>query len=202
MWWHAALEGQISVPLAPRLHFPSLSESGSAFLFTDAAREPGTGHGGLTMIRTSSQLLFLYMNPRWPEPIRIALHENELSMPAGEGIGAVVFADALCDALEGLRHLEIFTDSTAVVAAVQSSNSESPQLNCIVGWLFERRPHLQMVALHQPGKRNNAADRLSRHDTAAVLAEAEAAGATTARIGDPANTEALARLALAMPQRA
>jgi len=41
-WWRHALESHISVPLAPQLTFPALSESGVGFMFTDAAREDGT----------------------------------------------------------------------------------------------------------------------------------------------------------------
>ena len=200
-WWAHALEAGVSVPLAPRLEFPDLDAPGVAFMFTDAAREAATGHGGFTLIRTSSELVFLYTDPRWPPDVLEALQSNTLSMPAGEGIGAVVFADAMAATLPGLRHITIFTDSSPVVAALQSGNSESPQLNAIVQWLFQRRPRLQLIALHQPGKRNGAADGLSRHATTSVVADAVAAGARPERIDCIHAMSALARAAMLVPQR-
>ena len=201
-WWRAALESQITVPLAPKLVFPDLNAPGAAFMFTDAAREQGTGHGAFTLVRAEGELRFIYLDTRWHADVQRALVEDRLSMPAGEGIGAVVFADAIAAALPGLRYLIIFTDSTAVVAALQSGNSPSPQLNFIVRWLFERRPYLQILALHQPGKRNDGADRLSRAGSAAVLAEAAAIGARTQHVGRLPITDALARAAMLLPQRA
>ena len=200
-WWSHALEAGVSVPLAPRLEFPSLDEPGVAFMFTDAAREAATGHGGFTLVSTSGGLVFIYTDPRWPPDVLEALRCNELSMPAGEGIGAVVFADAIAAALPGLSHLIIFTDSSPVVAALQSGNSDSPQLNAIVLWLCQRRPGLQFIALHQPGKRNGAADGLSRHATASVVADAVAVGARAERMECVHVMTSLARAVMRMPQR-
>lgn len=177
-WWAQALSDGISTPLAPRLTFPELGERGAAFMFTDAAREDGTGVGAFTFIQTEEgQIVFPYINPRWPEAIIRMLQANTLSMPAGEGLGAVIFADALIEALPGVTHLTIFTDSSAVQAAIQSAGSGSPQLNFIVSWLFERHPSVQFLAIHQPGVRNTAADGLSRAASDTVLSEARAAGA-------------------------
>ncbi|KAL1522763.1 hypothetical protein AB1Y20_017735 [Prymnesium parvum] len=50
-WWTRVLSSHVTVPLAPRLVFPEASESGCVFVFTDAAREMGTGHGGFTCVR-------------------------------------------------------------------------------------------------------------------------------------------------------
>jgi hypothetical protein len=177
-WWAQALEDGISSPLAPRLIFPELGEEGAAFMFTDAAREDGTGIGAFTLVRTSrGELLFPYSDPRWPEQIKLALQSNKLSMPAGEGLGAVIFADALIEAMVGITHLVIFTDSSCVSEAIQSSSSGSPQLNFVVNWLFQRHPDVQFMGIHQPGVRNHASDSLSRSASAAVLADARAAGA-------------------------
>ena len=170
-------------------------------MFTDAAREAATGHGGFTLVSTSGGLVFIYTDPRWPPDVLEALRCNELSMPAGEGIGAVVFADAIAAALPGLSHLIIFTDSSPVVAALQSGNSDSPQLNAIVLWLCQRRPGLQFIALHQPGKRNGAADGLSRHATASVVADAVAVGARAERMECVHVMTSLARAVMRMPQR-
>ena len=68
-WWAHALEAGVGVPLAPRLEFPDLDAPGVAFMFTDAAREAATGNGGFTLISTSSELVFLYTDPRWPPDV-------------------------------------------------------------------------------------------------------------------------------------
>ena len=201
-WWQHALEAGITVPLAPRLTFPELGEPGVAFMFTDAAREDGTGHGGFTFIEvTDGQTLFLYTDPRWPDDIKHALQQNSCSMPAGEGLGAVIFADQLADSIPGLTHMVIFTDSSAVAAAIQSNGSPSPQMNFIVRWLFDRHPSVQFLALHQPGCRNIASDGLSRTASATILAEASAAGATLVHLPPQPHATDLMYQASALPQR-
>ena len=182
-WWHQALSDGISTPLAPRLSFPELGEEGSAFMFSDAAREDGTGYGAFSFVETASgELIFPFIDQRWPLDIIELLQLNKLSMPAGEGLGVVIFADALIDGLPGLTHLTIFTDSTPVQEAIQSSSSGSPQLNFIVNWLFQRHPDVQFMAIHQPGVRNSAADGLSRSASQTVLSDAIAAGANPLRL--------------------
>ena len=199
-WWRHALESGVSTPLAPRLEFPALGNAGVAFAFTDAAREAGTGHGGFTMIRAEGGLTMVDMDPRWPPDILSALQQNELSMPAGEGIGAVALADALAACLEGLTHLVMFTDSVPVKAALLSGNSGSLQLNFIVRWLFQRRPGLQILALHQPGKLNDVADGLSRSESRQMREQAAAHGARVITLpADPA-VWAMSRTARSMPQ--
>ena len=199
-WWRHALEAQISVPLAPQLTFPALGEQGVGFMFTDAAREEGTGHGAFTMIKAADRLVFVCIDPRWPQDVLHALQTNVLSMPAGEGIGAVVFADVMARVLPGLTHLYIFTDSTAVVAAINSNNSESPQMNMIVRWLFDRQPNLQLIAIHQPGKRNNSADGLSRSESQRVEREAAESRASVMCVTCDAVMLELAHAAMGMPQ--
>ena len=202
-WWAQALEDGISTPLAPRLTFPELGEAGSAFTFSDAAREDGTGYGAFTFIETASgELIFPFIDPRWPEDIIQQLQSNRLSMPAGEGLGVVIFADALIEALPGITHLTIFTDSSSVKEALQSSSSGSPQLNFIMNWLFQRHPDVQFMGIHQPGSRNSAADGLSRTASQAVIQDAEAAGAKPIRLPLLRHTIELMHAAALMPQRA
>ena len=78
-----------------------------------------------------------------------------------------------------MTHLVCFTDSDATAKAFTAAGSGAPQLNFMVEWLGARHPQLQLLGVWTPGKRNDAADDLSR--TAAgrqrVLAEAAAAGA-------------------------
>jgi hypothetical protein len=201
-WWAQALHDGISTPLAPKLTFPELGEPGSHFMFTDAAREDGTGIGAFTFVEDDrGNLKFLYHDPRWPPDVATALQQDKLSMPAGEGIGAVAFADSLLTAVPSITHLTIFTDSSAVQQAFQSSSSGSPQLNFIVSWLFQRHPDVQFMAIHQPGVRNTAADRLSRTDSAAVLREAAATGAAILHIPLQQHAYDLMREAMAKPQR-
>ena len=201
-WWQHALEAGITVPLAPRLTFPELGEPGVAFMFTDAAREDGTGHGAFTFIEVANgDTLFLYTDPRWPDDIIRALQQNACSMPAGEGLGAVIFADQLAEVMPELTHMVIFTDSSAVAAAIQSNGSPSPQMNFIVRWLFDRHPTVQFLALHQPGCRNSAADGLSRAASATILAEASAAGASLVHLPPQPHAADLMYQASALPQR-
>ena len=204
-WWEHALSSGVSAPLAPRLTFPSLDDPGVAFMFSDAAREAGTGHGAFTFVERASgnarELLFIYTDPRWEPDVLADLQENRLSMPAGEGIGVVVFADAICSALRGITHLVVFSDADPVVRGLQSNNSSSPQLNYIIRWLLERQPAVQFLALHQPGKRNGAADGLSRAESSSVIQEAQRAGATPVKLDLSAHAHTLARRAREMPQR-
>ena len=120
-------------------------------------------------------------------------------MPAGECFGAVVFADALARTLPGLTHMVVFTDSIATARAVTTGSSAALQLNFLVKWLQRQHPQVQWLGIHQPGRRNCAADGLSRDKAAEVIAEAAAAGAVTVEL--EAHPEAMQALigAMAMP---
>ena len=200
-WWRHALEARLSAPLSPRLVFPDLAQRGAGFMFTDAARAALTGHGAFSMVRDGGELLFIDMANRWPRELQQALYLNRMSMPAGELGGVVAFADALAEALPGLTHLIIFTDSDAARAAIRSGNSGSPQLNFIIQWLLARRPALQLMALHQPGARNGVSDRLSRHGAAAVREEAVAAGARVVTLPVPDGFHGMMHAASELAQR-
>lgn len=202
-WWRHALESNVSAPLAPRLHFPDIGEPGVAYQFSDAARERNTGYGGFTtVVVAAEQPRMLYIDERWGHRVQQLLHTNVLSMPAGEGIGAVALADAIATRLPGLTHLVVFSDSSPVVAAINSNNSDSPQLNYIIRWLLERWPQLQLLGIHQPGRRNGASDGISRHATDDVLRAARAAGLHTERLPAAHVLPDLIDRATALPQRA
>ena len=182
-WWRAALERGLASPLAPRRTFPPIDAPGVVAILTDAAREDGTGVGGYAPIvrAGASEPTFLYVSEEWPTWARLALQANTASMPAGEGYGVVGFIDALLGALEGVSHVYVFTDCDAFRAALNGEASGSPQLNELVRWLVERHPHIQLLAFHQPGKRNRAADGLSRNGhggelASTILDEAREAG--------------------------
>jgi hypothetical protein len=152
-WWKAALSSGVSVPLAPRLSFPAVDDPGCAFVFTDAAREQGTGHGGFSVVQRAGarQAELIYLEQRWPPDVLRALQANEMSMPAGEAYGAVVLADAMLAELAGATHMVIFTDSEATEAAINSNNSSSPQMDVLVRWLLDRWPRVQFLAVWQKG---------------------------------------------------
>ena len=163
-WWLAALSRGIAAPLTPKRTFPPLGAPGTLAVLTDAAREDGTGVGGFTCIqrRAVSRPTFLYVSVPWPLWARNDLQSNYLSMPAGEGFGSVAFIDAVVRTLEGVTHLYIYTDCLAFQCAINSEASGSPQMDALVRWLLDRHPGVQFLAFHQPGKRNRAADGLSR----------------------------------------
>jgi len=202
-WWRAALEDGISVPLAPRLVFPELDEPGCAFIFTDAAREDGTGFGGFTMVHEAGhdEPTFLYIEQRWDANSLSALQANTFSMPAGEAFGAVTLLDAVARRLCGVTHIQAFTDSDATARALTTGNSGSPQLDYLVRWLFARHPGVQFLGIHQAGVRNSASDGLSRHALREVLREAAATGAATERLEAPDGCADVLRAAMAHEQR-
>jgi hypothetical protein len=183
-WLRAALHDEVSVPLAPRLQFPAPGEPGCAFLFTDAAREAGTGFGAFTVVQwgRDEKAELIYLEKLWEEEIKQALQNNVISMPGGEAFGAAAMADALLTDLEDATHMVVYTDSAATEAAINSANSPSPQMNAIVKWLFERWPGVQFLGVWQKGIRNDVADRISRGKLSSVIAEAEAGGLATRRI--------------------
>ena len=108
------------------------------------------------------ELVFFYVEARWPAHIILALQENRISMPAGELFTMVVAIVAITAELEGVAHVVGFTDSDATRAAITSGASPAPQLNHMVMWLQRMAPSAQYLAIHQPGKRNDAADGISR----------------------------------------
>ena len=131
-------------------------------------------------LRTGSAdgAVFLFAEQRWPPDVLVALQENEMSMAAGEGYGAVVMADAVLTELETATHMVVFTDSSATEAAINSGNSPSPQMNFLVRWLVERWSNVQFLAVWVPlpGIHNEAADGISRvalDSVAAAVAAAE-----------------------------
>ena len=202
-WWQAALEDGVSVPLAPRLTFPTLDEPGSAFIFTDAAREDGTGFGGFTLVREAGHdaPLFLYIEQRWEDDALRALQSNSFSMPAGEAYGAVMLLDAVAHRLRGVSHIQAFTDSDATARALTTGSSGSPQLDFLVRWLFARHPGVQFLGIHQAGVRNSASDGLSRRALLDVLHEVTEAGAVIERLVTPDGDGTVLRAAMAHEQR-
>lgn len=178
-WWHEALAAGVSVPLAPQLQFPELGSSpGVGFIFTDAAREDGTGFGGFTILRKPGHVepLFLYITRKWDMTTLHALQDDIVSMPAGELCGAVALLDAVLRFAPELTHLLCFTDSKATASTLTHGNSGAPQLNRLARWLFERHRRVQFLGIHCPGVKNKTSDALSRGQWEAVLAEAVGQG--------------------------
>ena len=144
-------------------------------------------------------MTFYFIEERWPLDIITALQKNRISMPAGEMFTMVVAMVAFAGVLPGLSHAVCFTDSMATKAVLTSGASPAPQLNEMALWLFERLPGVQVLSIHQPGKRNDAADGISRSDLVKVLREVRQAGWHHVRVPVPAGAWALARRLLLLP---
>ena len=170
-------------------------------MFTDAAREEGTGYGGHspTMINGSPSLLA--MGKSWPQDIGDKLRNNILSMPAGETFGAVVVADATIRALGNVTHLTLMTDCIATASTINSGGSGSMQLNALALWLFERHPRVQFLGIHLPGVANGAADSLSRGRVNDVVDEAKVCGTKIVWLYPHRSAFELLRSLSDMPQR-
>ena len=145
------------------------------------------------------ELIFYYVEARWPDDVIAALQQDRISMPAGEMFTMVVALVAFADVLPGLKHAVCFTDSMATKAVIASGASPAPQLNALAMWLFDRLPGVQFLAIHQPGVRNDAADGISRSDMDRVLGEAREAGWRHVRVPVPVGAWALARRLLLLP---
>lgn len=179
-WWRAALESDMSVPLAPRLIFPGVSDVGTVVTFQDAARGAGTGYGGFAPLvnRHSGSRRLLTMTQVWPEDLRRLLFDNAISMPAGELFALAALAISVTFKVGGVSHVIAFTDSAPAASAINYGASGSPQLQLILQWLFMACPRLQLLAIWLPGKANTRSDALSRGSAKALEAfdEATAAG--------------------------
>jgi len=69
-WWANALSRPVRVSLATPARFPEPGEPGCAVLFTDAAREDGTGGGAfLATAREADTPLFFWCGFEWPADI-------------------------------------------------------------------------------------------------------------------------------------
>lgn len=112
-------------------------------------------------------------------------------MPAGEMYGATMIISACLQKLEGVTHVVCFTDSKATARALTTGGSGAPQINSLFQFLQSSFPRVQMLGVHQPGKRNGASDSLSRGRGGAVLAEARAAGLLVERLELPASAASL-----------
>ena len=186
-WWRAAFETGISVPLAHKRSFPFPGEPGCAFIFSDAAREDGTGYGGFTIISISDQSFqkqstMLFMSELWDPILRHKLQHDEVSMAAGEAFGAIVLMDSLCEYLPDLTHVVVFSDSSATVRLLNSSNSSSPQMDFLMRWFIRRRPSVLTLGIHIPGVSNTTSDALSRNKYDTFLSDASQAGCRLQRI--------------------
>ena len=154
----------------------------------------------LVEVGGAGELVFYYIEARWPEHIILALQENIISMPAGELFTMVVAIVAVTQALEGVAHVVGFTDSDATRAAITSGVSPAPQLNHMVMWLQRMAQFLaQFLAIHQPGNWNDAADGISRSRRREVLDEVRAVGWRTQHLPILSGARELADQLLLLP---
>ena len=200
-WWHEVLRAATTAPLAPRLRFPELGEASVAFLFTDAAREGGTGFGGWTVLRSGSNAELHYCEQRWDASTLSRLQRDEFSMPAGECYGAVYMAAALLDKLPRVTHMVCFTDSDATAKAFSAAASGAPQLNVMIQWLIKRHAGVQHLGVHVRGVDNHLADALSRNGNSEALRLAGLAGMQPVRVWPASGADTLLQRAQAMPLR-
>lgn len=206
LWWRSAFNSGFSVPLVHKRCFPLPGEQGCAFLFTDAAREDGTGFGGFTFVSSlaedgSRRTTMLYMSELWDHNVCKMLQQDELSMAAGEAFGAIAQMDSLCDALPGLSHIVVFSDSSASVQLLNSDNSASPQMDYLMRWFVKRRPSILTMAVHIPGKANRTSDALSRNIGHQFLMEAAATGCHLRRLRPAHECCSMLSIAISQDQR-
>lgn len=94
-----------------------------------------------------------------------------------------------------------FTDSDPVAVAINTSNSSSPQKDCLVRWLEDRHPGLQMLEIHISGVSNVKSDALSRSEWHQMVAGVRADGVDTHWLRPSVESHALIEHALTLPQR-
>ena len=194
-WWRAALRSDVSVPLAPRLCFPTVGDAGCLVTYQDAARGWDTGFGGFAPLASAGGARQLpYVSGVWPTDVQQLLMSNALSMAAGEMFTLVATTASMVHHVAGITHVIGLTDSSATASAINSGSSGSPQMQALLLWLYEMCPDLQILAVWLPGVENTRADHLSRgrQRAEAVVAEAEAAGWQTTQL--PLPPHALDRL--------
>lgn len=90
-WWREAFASGISVPLAYRHSFPLAGEPGCACLFSDAAREYGTGFGDFSILSVmhhdkTIHKFMLYMSELWTSLVLQKLQSDDLSVAAVQAL--------------------------------------------------------------------------------------------------------------------
>lgn len=84
---------------------PKIGDRGCNLIYTDAAREDGTGYGGFSVVRRSeeSRARFYILHQLWGQESLRKLQANLWSIPAGEMFGAAMIMLALGAVLPGRR---------------------------------------------------------------------------------------------------
>ena len=172
-------------------------------------RERGTGIGAYAPVRLRGEghPRLLYVEARWPDWAQRAFEANTLSMPAGEMAGTAAMVLAVQQRLEGVACVYAFTDCEPSQLAINSNASGSPQLHFVLQQMLTELGAAQILAIHQPGKRNWGADGLSRDGNggatvAEVLRQAMAAGMVVEKLPFPETIWAALKGAQGKTQRA
>ena len=168
-WFEEALATGVSVPLAPRTTFPSMSEPGAAFLFKDASREWGVG--GWSLLPTNPPT-FILLAARYPRDLQMASMDKEAT---GLSTGALEMAAYVITAAALRRHttfssLITFTDSESARGAANAGSSRSAAMRPLLDALFA--PGEQHLAVRVATEENRWADMASRGRAREVAAEA------------------------------
>ena len=172
-WFRRVLQEGVSVPLAPRLVFPALSEPGSAFYFCDASRTWGCGGWAMARAASGGAVAFFYLALRWPAWLRDDALAPETSTAMLEMLAIVTFMMALRRRWR-FSSCTIFTDNEAARGAVNSGTSTARSVRKLLEVLFARPQ--QLLAVRVTTGENSWADRISRGDADAVVREAESLG--------------------------
>ena len=201
-WWAQALQKGVFTPLMPCIAFPHTTERGCCTLYSDAARELGTGRGGFSPVhfKEKQKPTFLYTSQTWPEDIRQDLIDNVISMPAGELFGLVVITLTVIKRLENASHMILYTDSDAAAIAINRNSSSSKQMDFLLQKLQQELGTIQLLAVHIPGVRNGVSDDLSRNGTQKAKAEATKAGFEIEELPVPEQYSDWMREAAKLPQ--
>lgn len=105
------------------------------------------------------------------------LQADAWSIPEDEMIGAsMMILLAVAAVLQGVSRMICITDSRATARMVKSNGSGAPQLHVLAQYLSSALPGVQLLGVHQPGKRNGVSDRLSKDRGDEVLRDGATAG--------------------------
>ena len=199
VWLKSRLSSDVTAPLAPRLHFPKPPTPGVVALFSDAAREEGTGYGGFTVI-TRHRTEALWLAEQWSGPTLALLRANIVSMAAGELMGIAILVRALLVELPDTTHMLIFTDSKSSAEAINTNGSTSLQMNVIIDYMLDSTP-VQVLAVWLPGENNTHADNLSRGRAHEFLQAAQNNKLETKRLKPDNTLPTLISRVVSAPQR-
>ena len=96
-----------------------------------------------------------------PAILALTLHNNALEL-----LTVVVTVKLWATRLQGLN-VELYSDNTACIAAINSKSSSNVNMQCCLRklWLILPVHNISLIVHHVPSKENSIADSLSRYDS-------------------------------------